>query len=215
MTDDTRRPEPPEGDRPAEPQAEAAPAPEATDAPADGAPPPETEAPAEEEPAQALAAALAERDELRDRLYRALAEMENLRKRAERDVQAARAYGGEKLARDVLSVHDNLRRALDTADDAAREAAGPLVEGVELTLKDLLSAFHRNAIETVSPEVGERFDPKLHEAMFEAPVPGAPGGSVIQVMETGFTISGRLLRPARVGVAAAAAPAGDASGEGG
>lgn len=155
-----------------------------------------------EDAATAIAALEAERDELKDRLVRAYAEMENLRKRAERDVKDAQAYAGAKLARDVLPVHDNLGRALETADEAMRAAAGPLVEGVELTRRELLSAFQKHAIEPVSPEIGARFDPKLHEAMFEAPVSGAEPGTVIQVMETGFTISGRLLRPARVGVAA-------------
>lgn len=201
MTEDTRRAETPEGeaDAPAAPEGATPETPEA------GAhvPPPETEGPAEEDPTQALAAALAERDELRDKLLRAYADMENLRKRAERDVKDAQAYAGAKLARDLLGVHDALGRALETADEAARAAAGPLVEGVELTLRELLSAFGKHAIEPLSPAVGDRFDPKLHEAMFEAPVPGAAPGSVIQVMDAGFTISGRLLRPARVGVAAA------------
>jgi molecular chaperone GrpE len=156
-----------------------------------------------DDPAAALAALEAERDELKDRLIRAYAEMENLRKRAERDVNDARAYAGTKLARDLLAVHDNLGRALETVDPGLREQAGPLVEGVELTHRELLNAFQKHAIEPVVPEIGAKFDPKLHEAMFEAPVAGAAPGSVIQVMEKGFTISGRLLRPARVGVAAA------------
>ncbi|MEC9431830.1 MAG: nucleotide exchange factor GrpE [Pseudomonadota bacterium] len=160
----------------------------------------------EEEPADdleaALTTALSERDELRDRLMRALAETENVRKRAERDVKDAQAYAGTKLARDLLGVYDNLSRALDAADDAAREAAGPVIEGVELTQRELLSAFAKHKIEAVVPEMGEKFDAKLHQAMFEAPVEGAAPGTVIQVMACGFTISGRLLRPAMVGVAA-------------
>ena len=160
----------------------------------------------EEEPQDdmeaALTAALAERDELRDRLMRALAEMENLRKRAERDVKDAQAYAGTKLARDLLDVYDNLGRALEASDDAAKAAAGPVIEGVELTQRALLSAFEKHKIETVTPALGDKFDPQLHQAMFEAPVPDAEPGSVIQVMQTGFTIAGRLLRPAMVGVAA-------------
>jgi molecular chaperone GrpE len=159
-----------------------------------------------------LTAALAERDELRDRLLRAHAEMENIRKRAERDVKDAQAYGGTKLARDILAVYDNLGRALDAADDGAREAAGPVIEGVELTRRELLGAFEKNRIEKVEPEIGEKFDPKLHQAMFEAPAPGATPGTVIQVMQQGFTIAGRLLRPAMVGVAAA--NSGEESGGG-
>lgn len=162
----------------------------------------------EEEPQDDLEAsltqALAERDELRDRLMRALAETENVRKRAERDVKDAQAYGGTKLARDVLDVYDNLGRALEAADDGAREAAGPVMEGIDLTRRALLAAFEKHKIEAVAPEVGDKFDPKVHQAMFEAPVPNAEPGTVIQVMQTGFTIAGRLLRPAMVGVAAAA-----------
>jgi len=163
----------------------------------------EPEAPDEEDPGTRIAALEAERDELKDRVLRVYAEMENLRKRAERDVKDAQAYAGTKLARDLLGVHDNLGRALEATDDAVREVAGPLVEGVELTHRELLSAFQKHSIEPVTPEIGAKFDPKLHEAMFEAPVADAKPGTVIQVMEKGFTISGRLLRPARVGVAAA------------
>ena len=133
--------------------------------------------------------------------------MENIRKRAERDRRDAEAYGGTRLARDLLSVHDNLERALSSADDALREQAAGFLEGVELTRKELLSAFAKHRIERVAPEVGEKFDPNLHQAMFEAPVPGAEPQSVIEVMQAGFTISGRLLRPALVGVARAAEPA--------
>ncbi|MEM8787019.1 MAG: nucleotide exchange factor GrpE [Pseudomonadota bacterium] len=144
----------------------------------------------------------AERDALKDKLLRALAETENLRKRAERDRRDAEMYGGIRLARDLLSVHDNLGRALEAIDDDLRAQASGLVEGIELTQKDLLAAFQKHKIEKVEPAVGDRFDPKLHQAMFEAPVPGHAAGSVIQVMATGFVISERLLRPAQVGVAA-------------
>lgn len=154
------------------------------------------------DPLQAeLIALTAERDELKDKLMRALAEAENTRRRAERDRKDAEAYGGTKLARDLLSVHDNMERALAAADDAAKAAAAGLIEGVELTQKELLSAFAKHKIEKVAPEKGEKFDPNLHQAMFEAPIPGAEPGTVIEVMQSGFTISGRLLRPALVGVA--------------
>ncbi|MEM1265571.1 MAG: nucleotide exchange factor GrpE [Pseudomonadota bacterium] len=142
----------------------------------------------------------AERDEMKDRLLRALAEAENIRKRAERDRRDAELYGGVKLARDLLSVHDNLGRALEAIDDDLRAGAPGLVEGLELTQKDLLAAFQKHKIEKVTPEVGDRFDPKLHQAMFEAPIPEHAAGEIIQVMATGFVIGERLLRPAQVGV---------------
>ncbi|MEM8624021.1 MAG: nucleotide exchange factor GrpE [Pseudomonadota bacterium] len=152
----------------------------------------------------------AERDALKDRLLRALAEAENVRRRAERDRKDAEAFGGTRLARDLLAVYDALDRAVALADDTLREGHGAYVEGVELTRKALLDAFAKHKIEKVEPETGEKFDPNRHEAMFEAPIPGAEPGSVIEVMEAGFTIAGRILRGARVGVARAvpgAAPA--------
>ena len=159
-----------------------------------------------------LPALEAERDELKDRLLRALAETENVRRRAERDRKDAETYGGTRLARDLLAVHDNLDRALGHADDATRETAKSFIEGVELTQRELLNAFAKHKIEKVSPAVGEKFDPNRHQAMFEAPVPGATPGAVIEVMQAGFTISDRLLRPALVGVARAA-PAKDEAKE--
>ncbi|MEM6743747.1 MAG: nucleotide exchange factor GrpE, partial [Pseudomonadota bacterium] len=132
-----------------------------------------------------------------------------------RDVKEARAYGGTQLARDLLGVYDNLTRALAAADEDMRAAAGPVLEGVELTQRELVNAFEKHAIVQVDPAEGDRFDPQLHQAMFEAPVPGAAAGTIIQVMQPGFTISGRLLRPAMVGVAAAGAPdAAEPSAEG-
>jgi molecular chaperone GrpE len=143
---------------------------------------------------------IAERDELKDRLLRALAEAENARKRGERDRRDAEVYGGSKLARDLLSVYDNLSRALESVDDTQREASKALIEGIELTLRDLLNTFARHKIERVAPEVGDKFDPKIHQAMFEAPIPGHEAGKVIQLMAEGFVIGDRLLRPAQVGV---------------
>ncbi|MCU4652275.1 nucleotide exchange factor GrpE [Roseibacterium sp. SDUM158016] len=142
----------------------------------------------------------AERDELRDRMLRALADAENSRKRAERDRREAEHYGGSRLARDLLPVYDNLRRALDAAGEESRAAAGPVIEGVELTLRELLSVFGKHGMTPVAPEVGEAFDPQLHQAMFEAPVPGTKAGDIIQVMAEGFLLHDRLLRPAQVGV---------------
>ncbi len=162
-----------------------------------------SESPVEDE----LARAQAETAEFRDRWIRAVAELENTRKRAERDRRDAEAYGGRRLARDLLSVHDNLNRALSSVDDDQREAAHALIEGVELTLKELVAAFSRNGIVRVAPEIGDRFDPKRHEAMFNAPHPEVPAGSIMTVIETGFSIGDRLLRAAQVGVSAGPPPA--------
>lgn len=162
----------------------------------------------------------AERDQLKDRLMRALAEAENIRKRADRDARDAATYGATKLARDLLTVYDNLDRALEAADESLRETHPGFLEGIELTRRELINAFAKHRIEKVVPEKGEKFDPNRHQAMFEAPVPGAASGTVIEVMQAGFVIADRLLRPALVGVAkaqaqpesggAAASGAGDA-----
>lgn len=153
----------------------------------------------------ALDALRAERDTLRDRLLRALAEAENARKRGERDRREAQDYGATRLARDLLPIYDNLKRALDAMGEAERAAAPSVVEGIELTLREMLNAFARHGIRPVAPAPGDPFDPQSHEAMFEAPVPDHAPGTVIQVMTEGFTINDRLLRPAQVGVASAAA----------
>ncbi len=158
---------------------------------------------AEQVEAEVIAQLEAECMQLKDRLLRALAESENVRRRAERDRKDAETYGGTRLARDLLAVHDNLDRALSHVDDAQREQAKGFIEGVELTLRELLSAFAKHRIEKVSPAMGEKFDPNRHQAMFEAPIPGAEPGTVIEVMQAGFNIAGRLLRPALVGVARA------------
>lgn len=143
---------------------------------------------------------VAERDQLKDRLMRSLAEAENTRKRLERDRRDAETYGGSKLARDMLPVYDNMQRALDAVDDNQREDSKALIEGIELTLRELLNTFSKHKIERVSPEIGEKFDPQVHQAMFEAPVPGIDGGKIIQLLADGFVIGDRLLRPAQVGV---------------
>ena len=147
-----------------------------------------------------------ENKQLKDRLMRAMAETENMRKRGERDRREAEAYGGTKLARDLLSVHDNLGRALESIDDKLREESAALVEGLELTQRELLSVFEKHKIVKVDPAAGEKFDPKLHQAMFEAPVPNTVKGTVIQTMAPGFTIAGRLIRAAQVGVSSNADP---------
>lgn len=156
-----------------------------------------TEEPEEVDPVEELQAEVAG---LKDRLMRALAEQENLRKRAERDRRDAETYGGQKLARDLLSVNDNMKRALETITDDQREANKGLIDGIELTQRELLSAFATHKIIPVSPAVGDKFDPNLHQAMFEAPFPDVKAGHILQVMNEGFMIGDRLLRPAQVGV---------------
>ena len=141
-----------------------------------------------------------ENEALKDRLMRALAEAENQRKRGERNRRDAEVYGGAKLAKDMLSVFDNMTRALDTIDDAQRETSKALIDGIELTRRELLSVFKVHKIEEVSPAVGDKFNPQIHEAMFEAPVPDIKAGHIIQVLSHGFMIGDRLLRAAQVGV---------------
>ncbi len=150
--------------------------------------------------ADELEALRAERDELRDKFMRALADAENARKRGERDRREAEQYGGSKLARDMLPVYDNLRRALDAVTEESRGQSAALIEGVELTLRELLSVLGRHGVTPVAPEIGDTFDPQFHQAMFEAPVPGTKAGQIIQVMTEGFVLHDRLLRPAQVGV---------------
>jgi len=154
-----------------------------------------------------------ENKQLKDRLMRSLAETENIRKRGERDRREAEAYGGTKLARDLLSVHDNLGRALESIDDALRDANKALVEGLELTQRELLQVFEKHKIVKVEPKSGDKFDPKLHQAMFEAPVPNTVKGTVIQTMAPGFTIAGRLIRAAQVGVSSNTDPVKPAEAE--
>jgi len=152
----------------------------------------------------AQAAWEAERAELKDKLMRAYAEMENTRKRAEKDRRDGALYGAAKLARDLLPVYDNLSRALSLVDEAARAQMAGVVEGVDLTLRELVNVMGKHGIEPIDPEPGSPFDPHQHEAMFEAPVPGVAPGSVIQVVAVGFQLHDQLLRPARVGVASKA-----------
>lgn len=160
------------------------------------------------DPVAALEAAQAafeeERAEMRDRLMRALAEMENVRKRGEKDRRDAALYGGAKLARDLLPVYDNLSRALGSIDEASKAQVQAVIEGVDLTLRELTNVMAKHGVERVSPEPGAPFDPHLHEAMFEAPVPGFEPGTVIQVVAEGFRLHDQLLRPAKVGVASRA-----------
>ncbi|MEL6550772.1 MAG: nucleotide exchange factor GrpE [Pseudomonadota bacterium] len=160
------------------------------------------EAAAEEAAGEAdeLEALKAERDSLHDKFMRALADAENARKRSDRDRREAENYGGSKLARDLLPVYDNMKRALTAAAEAEGDANKALLEGVELTMRELVNTFKKHGIEPISPEVGDKFDPQHHQAMFEAPVPGTKAGDIIQVAAEGFMLHDRLLRPAQVGV---------------
>ena len=142
----------------------------------------------------------AEIAELKNSYMRALADVENSRKRADRDRREAENYGGSRLARDLLPVYDNLSRALQMAKEDGKEGDKALLEGVELTMRALIDVFKKHGIDPIVPEVGDRFDPQQHEAMFEAPLPGTIAGDIIQVSAVGFMLHDRLLRPAQVGV---------------
>jgi molecular chaperone GrpE len=159
---------------------------------------PETEEMSAEE--AEIVALKVERDELRDRFMRVLADAENARKRGERDRREAEQYGGSKLARDLLPVYDSLKRAIEAIAPDQREANAALIEGVELTQRELVNVFKKHGIVLISPQPGDGFDPQEHQAMFEAPVPGTKAGSILQVMADGFMLHDRLLRPAQVGV---------------
>lgn len=166
-----------------------------------GAPGPEAAAPEPTGPSveQQLA-------EMRDKVLRTLAEAENVRKRAERERDEASKFAVTNFARDVVGVADNLRRTLDSArnpseSDSSKLAA--LLAGVELTERALIAMLEKYNVKIVEP-LGQKFDPNLHQAMFEVPDTGKDAGTVVQVIQAGFTISGRLLRPAMVGIAKAA-----------
>jgi molecular chaperone GrpE len=150
----------------------------------------------------ASAALMQEVSDTKDKLLRALAEMENLRRRTEREVTDARVYGVTSLARDLIGVADDLRRALDAAEESAAIVDGPakaLCEGVELIERQLLKVLERHGVRVFDPQ-GGRFDPNVHQALFEVPDADIPAGSVVQVIQPGFMIGDRVLRPAMVGV---------------
>jgi molecular chaperone GrpE len=184
-----------------------------TQKPATDEPNPETPAEATNEmaPREAVEALIAniesERDELKDKLLRTLADMENLRRRTEREIADAKAYAVTSFARDMLGSADNLRRALESVPESARgegEAAlKALIEGVELTERDLLKTLERHGVRLIDPQ-GEKFDPNLHQAMYEAPDATVPKGMVSKVVQSGYKIGERVLRPALVGVSAGA-----------
>jgi molecular chaperone GrpE len=168
-----------------------------------------------DDPEQGSAEALAqEAAELRDKMLRTLAEMENLRKRTSREVADARVYAISGFARDILEIADNLQRALDAVPAEAKASADPglkaLIEGVELTERSLLNTLEKNGVRKFDPS-GEKFDPNFQQAMYEVPDPSVPAGTVVQVVQAGYMIGERVLRPALVAVskggAKTAAPA--------
>jgi molecular chaperone GrpE len=172
-----------------------------------GAPTEEAAAPAApppDEPARQFEQLRQEGAELKDRLLRTLAEMENLRRRTEREVADARTYGIANFAREMLNVADNMRRALDAVGPDMRQNADPglkaFLEGVELTERDLQKALEKHGVTQVDP-LGQKFDPNLHQAMYELPDPTIPAGTVAQVVQPGYRIGERVLRPALVAVA--------------
>lgn len=153
----------------------------------------------------ALAQAQAEAQQLKDQLLRTLADLDNTRKRAERDVQQARKFAITDFARDLLSAADNLRRALDSAPENRAQLDATvrnLIVGVEMTEKELLGAFEKHGVRKVDP-LGEKFDYNLHQAMFEVVDPNKEPGTVVQVMQPGYVLQDRLLRAAMVGVSKA------------
>lgn len=164
---------------------------------------PEDMVPLPEAPIDPVQALEAEKAEIKDKLLRTLADMENLRRRTERDVSDARVYAVTKFARDLLSTADNLRRALESFPAEARAAAeGPvkaLVEGVELTERELLKTLDAHGVKRREP-LGEKFNPNFDQAMFEVPDETKPNGTVVQVIQPGYVIGERVLRPSTVGV---------------
>ena len=165
-----------------------------------------------DDPEEGSVEALAkEAAEARDKTLRTLAEMENLRKRTAKEVADARIYGITGFARDVLDIADNLQRALDAVPAETRESADPilkaLIEGVELTERSLLNALEKNGVKRFDPS-GEKFDPNFQQAMYEVPDASVPPGTVVQVVQAGYMIGNRVLRPALVAVSKGGAKAG-------
>ncbi len=152
----------------------------------------------------ALDALRAENADLRDRFLRLAADMDNLRRRTDREIKDAKSYAVTGFARDMLSVSDNLRRAIESLPEEARTGADAavtaLIEGVEMTERGMLSTMERHGIHKIEP-VGQKFDPNFHQAMFEVPNPDVANNTVVQVVQAGYAIGERVLRPAMVGVA--------------
>jgi len=154
--------------------------------------------------------------ELKDRLLRTLAEMENLRRRTEREVADARIYGVTNFARDIVGVADSMERAMKALDDEIRDKADAgvkaLLDGVELTERELLKVLEKHGVTKLEPK-GQKFDPNMHQAMFEMPDPSMPAGMVTQVVQPGYKIGERVLRPAMVGVSKGGPKQAPASGD--
>ncbi|MGH6912859.1 MAG: nucleotide exchange factor GrpE [Geminicoccales bacterium] len=181
------------------------------------------EAPGQAEPAEAqepaarVAELEAELGATKDRLLRALADLENLRRRTERELDEARKYAITGFARELLEVADNLSRALQTIPDSARGDIGfvrNLAEGIEMTEKALMASFERHQIARVEPAPGDRFDHNRHQAMYEVETDQHAPGSIAQVLQPGYTIADRLLRPAMVGIAKSPSAGAGGSGDG-
>jgi molecular chaperone GrpE len=164
-------------------------------------------------PEERVAALETELAEAQDRLLRALAETENTRRRAQRERADAEKYGFSRFATDLVSVADNLRRALDSLPEAEAkdDRARSLLAGVEATERELLAAFERHGMKRIDPK-GEKFDPNFHQAVFEAESTGRPAGTIVEVLQPGYVVHDRLLRPAMVGVAKGGAPAAQPEG---
>ena len=154
--------------------------------------------------ADPIAVLEAEKADLKDKLLRLMADMENLRRRTAREITDARTYAVTNFARDMLNVADNVRRAIESVPEEDRSTAEGsfkgLIEGIDLTERDLLKNLERHGVKQLDPQ-GQKFDPNLHQAMFEVPNPDVPNGTVVQVVQTGYVIGDRVLRPALVGVA--------------
>ncbi|HZH08963.1 MAG TPA: nucleotide exchange factor GrpE [Microvirga sp.] len=159
---------------------------------------------AAEAQADPVAVLEAEKADLKDKLLRLMADMENLRRRTEREVADARTYAVANFARDMLNVADNVRRAIESVPEEAKASAEGafkgLIEGIDLTERDLLKTLERHGVKKLDPQ-GQKFDPNVHQAMFEVPNPDVPSGTVVQVVQSGYVIGERVLRPALVGVA--------------
>ncbi|MFL4994758.1 nucleotide exchange factor GrpE [Microvirga tunisiensis] len=153
--------------------------------------------------ADPIAVLEAEKADLKDKMLRLMADMENLRRRTEREIADARTYAVANFARDMLNVADNVRRAIESVPEEARSTAeGPfkaLIEGIDLTERDLLKNLERHGVKKLDPQ-GQKFDPNVHQAMFEIPNADVPNGTVLQVVQSGYVIGERVLRPALVGV---------------
>ena len=153
---------------------------------------------------QRIAAMETEADEMKSQLLRTMADMENLRRRTEKEIRDAKQYSVTGFARDMLGVADNLRRGLEAISDEDRAGAEgalkALLDGTELTEREMLKTLEKHGVKKLNPE-GEKFDPNFHQAMFEVPNPDVPNNSVVQVMQAGYVIGNRVLRPAMVGVA--------------